>query len=94
MPVWAHIVVRDSMILIIRVLLPWVRGDSHTMRDVILSVKDGKRVYCGIRCWYECMRFLVQPSALKQRSECVGRGAKYRKDRKHGEFGENREENA
>ena len=34
--VWhgAHIVVRESLTLHIRVLLPWVRGDSHTMRGV------------------------------------------------------------
>ena len=48
----------------------------------------------GVRCWYESMRFPVQRSALKQRSESVGRGAKYRKDRLHGEFEEKREENA
>ena len=30
----AHIVVRGSKKLLIRVLLPWVRGDSHTMRGV------------------------------------------------------------
>ena len=56
------------------------------MRDVFLEVKDGKVVCGGIRCGCKCMRFPVQRSALKQRSECVGRGAKYRKSRGHGEF--------
>ena len=86
----AHIVVRESMKLLIRVLLPWVRCGSRTMRGVFLGMKDGKVMCCGIRCGCKCMRFPVQRSALKQRSECVGRGAKYRKDRKPGEFGEKR----
>ena len=30
----AHIVVRDSVNLLIRVLMPLVRGDSHTMSSV------------------------------------------------------------
>ena len=46
------------------------------MRDVIWEVKDGIVLGCGIRCRCECMRFPVQRSALKQRSECVGRGAR------------------
>ena len=48
--VWhgAHIVVRESVKLHIRVLLPWVRCGSRTMRDVIC--KDGKGVCCGVRC--------------------------------------------
>ena len=89
--VWhgAHIVVRESVKLHIRVLLPWVRGGSRTMRGVIWEMKDGKRVCCGVRCWCECMRFPVQRSALEQRSECVGRGAKNRKNRMHGEFRRN-----
>ena len=76
--VWhgAHIVVRESVKLHIRVLLPWVRCGSRTMRDVVWGMKDEKGVCCGIRCWYECMRFPVQRSALEQRSECVGRKAK------------------
>ena len=59
--VWhgAHIVVRDSVKLHTRVLLPWVRGGSRTMRGVIWELKDGKWcavVYgvgvnaCGFRC--------------------------------------------
>ena len=80
----AQIVVRGSVKLHIRVLLPWVRCGSRTMRDVFWEVKDWKRVCCGVRCWCECMRFPVQRSALVQRSECMGRGAKYRKVRMHG----------
>ena len=78
--VWhgAHIVVRESVKPHIRVLLPWFRCGSRTMRDVVLEVKDAKWVCCGVRCWYECMRFPVQRSALEQSSECVGIGAKYR----------------
>ena len=72
----AHIVVRDSVKLLIRVLLPWVRGESHTMRGVCWGLKDGNVLRCGIPCRCECMRFPVQRSALKQRSKCVGRGAK------------------
>ena len=54
-----HIVVRESVKLHIRVLLPWVRCGSRTMRGVICEVKDGKGcavVYgvgvnaCGFRC--------------------------------------------
>ena len=45
----------------------------------VLGVKDGKVVGCGERCENVCMRSPVQRSALKQRSECVGRGAKYRR---------------
>ena len=59
--VWhiAHIVVRDSVKLLIRVLLLWVRGDSHTMRDVCWGLKDGNVLAvlygvledaCGFRC--------------------------------------------
>ena len=62
------------------------------MRDVVWEMKDGKGVGCGVRCWCECMRFPVQRSELKQMSECVGRGAKYRKDREHWKVGERREE--
>ena len=90
----AHIVVRESVKLHIRVLLPWVRCGSRTMRDVVLEVKDGKGVCCGVRCWYECMWFPVQRSALEHRSECVGRGAKYRKDRMHRWIWKKREANA
>ena len=36
----AHIVVRGSVKLLIRVLLPWVRCDLHSMRGVVLVVKD------------------------------------------------------
>ena len=89
----AHIVVRESVKLHIRVLLPSVRCGSRTMRDVVWEVKDGKVVCCGVRCWDECMRFPLQRSAPEHRSE-YGRGAKYRKDRKHGEFGKRREEKA
>ena len=85
----AHIVVRESVKLHIRVLLPWVRCGSRTMRDVVWEVKDGKVVCCGVRCWYECMRFPVQRSALKQRSECVGRGAKTGKIECMGSLGRN-----
>ena len=76
--VWhgAHIVVRELVKLHIRVLLPWIRGGSRTMRGVIWEVKDGKGVGYGVRCWCECMLFPVQRSALQQRSEYVGRGAK------------------
>ena len=90
----AHIVVRESVKLHIRVLLPWVRYGSRTLRDVFWVVIDGIMLCCGIRCGCKCMWFPVQRSALKQRSECVGRGAKYRKSRRHGEFGEKRDENA
>ena len=38
----AHIVVRESVKLLTRVLLPWVRGGSRTMRDVFCDVKDGR----------------------------------------------------
>ena len=59
--VWhgAHIVVRESVKLHIRVLLPWVRCGSRTMRGVILETKYGQGcavVYgvgvnaCGFRC--------------------------------------------
>ena len=74
------------MILLIRVLLPWVRGDIHTMRDVCWGVKDGKVLGNGVRCRNECMRFPVQRSALKQRSECVGRGAKTGKIERMGDW--------
>ena len=67
----AHIVVRGPVKLLIRVLLPWVRCGSHTMRDVFWVMKDGDMVSCGIRCGCVCMRVPVQRSALKQRSECV-----------------------
>ena len=67
----AHIVVRESVKLLIRVLMPWVRGDSHTMRGVFLVLKDGDMVGYGVRCWCRCMRVPVKRSALKQRSEFV-----------------------
>ena len=38
----AHIVVRESVKLLIRVLLPWVRCGSRTMRDVFWVAKDGR----------------------------------------------------
>ena len=38
----AHIVVRESVKLLIRVLLPWVRCDLRTMRGVVWVVKDWK----------------------------------------------------
>ena len=72
----AHIVVRNSVKLLIRVLLPWVRGDSCTMRNVFWGIRGGIVLGYGVRCGCKCMRFPVQRSALKQRSECVGRGAK------------------
>ena len=40
----AHIVVRESVKLLIRVLMPWLRCGSHTMRDVFYEVKDGMNV--------------------------------------------------
>ena len=36
----SHIVVRESVKLLIRVLLPWVRCGSRTMRDVCWVSKD------------------------------------------------------
>ena len=79
----AHIVVRGSVKLLIRVLLPLNRCGSRTLRDVFLELKDWNMLGCGVRCGCECMRVQVQRSALEQRSECVGRGAKNRKDRMH-----------
>ena len=38
----AHIVVRESVKLLIRVLLPWVRCGSRTMREVFWVVKDAR----------------------------------------------------
>ena len=67
----AHFVVRESVKLLIRVLLLWVRCGSRTMRDMFWVMKDGYMVSCGIRCWCGYMRVPVQRSALKQRSECV-----------------------
>ena len=64
------------------------------MRDVCWWSKDGDMVCCGVRCGYECMGFPVQRSALEQMSECVGRGAKYLKDRMHVGIGKKREANA
>ena len=64
------------------------------MRDVFWGMTDGDTVGCVVRCGYGCMRIPVQRSALEQRSECVGRGAKYQKDRVHGEFVEKQEESA
>ena len=90
----AHIVVRESVKLLIRVLLPWVRCGSRTMRDVLLELKGRDSVGYGIRCVCECLRVPVQRSALEQRSECVGRRARNRRDRMHGGFGEKRESNA
>ena len=46
----AHIVVRGYMKLLIRVLLPWVRGYSHTMRVVCWGLKHGNVLRCDIRC--------------------------------------------
>ena len=54
----AHIVVRESVKLLIRVLVPWVR--SRTMRNVFWVMKDGDMVGCGVRCWCVCMRVPVQ----------------------------------
>ena len=62
----AHIVVRESVKLLIRVLLPSVRCGSRTMRDVFLEVKDGKVVCCGIRWGCKCMRFRCSGQRLSR----------------------------
>ena len=62
----AHIVVRESMKLLIRVLLPWVRCGSRTMRGVFLEVKDWKMVGCGVRCRCVCMQFRCSGQRLSR----------------------------
>ena len=38
----AHIVVRESVKLLTLVLMPWVRCGSHTMRNEVWVLKDGR----------------------------------------------------
>ena len=62
----AHIVVRESVKLLIRILLPWVRCGSRTMRGVFLGVKDGKVLGCGVRCRCVGMQFRCSGQRLSR----------------------------